>query len=144
MLLSTNVHMEAGRRNKSRLYQHVLNWIRWLQRTIVLQCSTVPLWRGLSSHKYSQKTPRSSPVRARYGVALVAPASDWYSAALLVIIYVISYNIGPRDNGTRLYISLMVSRRYLITFGNSSLHCSWSTKSLQSYLALKYCSDNGN
>ena len=31
------------------------------------------------------------------------PLSDWYSASVSVIIYVISYNIGPRYNGTRLY-----------------------------------------
>ena len=30
--------------------------------------------------------------------------SDWYSASVSVIIYVISYNIGPRYNGIRLYI----------------------------------------
>ena len=33
------------------------------------------------------------------------PASDWYSVLVPVIMYVISYNIGPRYNGTRMYIS---------------------------------------
>ena len=51
-----------------------------------------------------KKTPHSSPVRVRYGVSFVDPGSDWYSASVPVIIYVISYNIGPRYNGTRLYL----------------------------------------
>ena len=54
-------------------------------------------------YKYSQKTPHSSPVRASYGVSFEDPASDWYSAAVPVITYVISYNTGPRYNSTRLY-----------------------------------------
>ena len=64
-----------------------------------IQCSVV-ITRPI--HKYSQNTPHSSPVRTRYGVYFVNPASDWYSASVLVIIYVISYNIGSRYNGTRL------------------------------------------
>ena len=48
-------------------------------------------------------TPHSSPIRARYVVSFVDPASDWYSASVPVIIYVISYNIGLHYNGTRLY-----------------------------------------
>ena len=31
-------------------------------------------------------------------------AVDLYSVSVLVTIYVLSYNIGPRSNGTRLYI----------------------------------------
>ena len=38
----------------------------------------------------------------RYGVSFVGPASDWYSASVPVIIYAISYNIGPYHN-TQLY-----------------------------------------
>ena len=53
---------------------------------------------------YSQKTPHISPVRARYGVSFVDPASDWYSAWVPATIYVISYYIRPRYKGTRLYI----------------------------------------
>ena len=37
--------------------------------------------------------------------SFVDPASDWYSASVPVIIHVISYNIGPRYNGTWLYMS---------------------------------------
>ena len=55
--------------------------------------------RSFFSHKYSQTTPPSSPVRARYGVSFVDPASDWYSASVPVIIHVISYNTGSRYNG---------------------------------------------
>ena len=62
--------------------------------------------------KYSQKTTHSSPIRPRYGVSFVDPASDWYFASLPVIIYVISYNIGPCHNGTRLY-------SYLVSFLDS-------------------------
>ena len=36
-------------------------------------------------------------------VSYVYPASDWYSASVPVIIYVISYHIGPRYDSTRLY-----------------------------------------
>ena len=64
--------------------------------------SAVPLQRGLFSHKHSQKTPHSSPARVRYGVSFVDWASDWYSASVPVIVYVISYDITPRYNGTRL------------------------------------------
>ena len=52
---------------------------------------------------FRQKTPCSSPIRARYGVSFEDPASDWYSASVPVIIYVICYNIGLCYNGTRLY-----------------------------------------
>ena len=34
----------------------------------------------------------------------LSTATRWYSASVPVIIHVISYNIGPRYNGTRLYI----------------------------------------
>ena len=55
---------------------------------------------------FSQKTQHSSPVRASYGVSFVEPSSDWYSALVRVIIYVISCNIGPHYNGIRLYITV--------------------------------------
>ena len=58
--------------------------------------SAVPLKRGQFSHKYSQKTYHSSPVR--YGLSFVDPASDWYSASVPVI-------IGLRYNGTLLYLA---------------------------------------
>ena len=54
-----------------------------------------------------QKTPQSSPVRVRYGVSLVDPASDWYFASVSAIINEISYNIGSRYNCTRLYVGCM-------------------------------------
>ena len=61
------------------------------------------------SRKYSEKTPHSSPVRARYGVFFVDPASEWYSPSDPAIIHVISYNIGQCYNGTRLYYLLITS-----------------------------------
>ena len=36
-------------------------------------------------------------------MSFVDPAFDWYSAPVPAIIYVISYNIVPRYNGTPLY-----------------------------------------
>ena len=54
--------------------------------------------------KYSQKTPHSSPIRVRYGVSFVDPASDWYHASVHVSIYEIFYNIRLHYNGTRLYL----------------------------------------
>ena len=44
-----------------------------------------------------------------YGVSLVEPASDWYSAPVPVIMYAIFYNIGPRYNGTRLQVFLPIN-----------------------------------
>ena len=56
--------------------------------------------RGEFSHKYPQKTPHSSPVRARYGVSFEGPALDWYCAWLPKIIYAISCYTGPCYSGT--------------------------------------------
>ena len=39
-------------------------------------------------------------------VSFVDSVSDWYSASVPAIIYALSYYIGPRYNGTRLYLSL--------------------------------------
>ena len=52
------------------------------------------------SHKYSQPTPHSSPIRVSYGMSLVDSASDWYSASVPAIIYAKSYCIGLYYNGT--------------------------------------------
>ena len=49
------------------------------------------------------------PIALRYGVSFVVPASDWYSASISIIINVISYNIGPRYNGTRLHVFFLMS-----------------------------------
>ena len=43
----------------------------------------------------------------RYGVPFVDPASDWYSASVPVIIYVIFYNIGAHYKGTRMYLLII-------------------------------------
>ena len=51
---------------------------------------------------YSQKTPHSSPVRARYMVSFVETAFDWYYASVPLIINAISYYVGLRYNGTGL------------------------------------------
>ena len=66
--------------------------------------SAVPLKRGQFSHRYSQKTPYSLPVRARYGVSFLDSTSDWYSASVPAIIYAIFYYFGMHYNGTWLYL----------------------------------------
>ena len=73
-------------------------------KILQVQCSAV-ITRSIFS-KYSQRTPHSSPARARYGVSFVDPKSGWHSDAFLVIIHVIYYNIRPRYNGTPLYYRL--------------------------------------
>ena len=67
-----------------------------------IQCGAV-ITRSIFSW-ILEKTSHSSPVRARCGVSFVDPASDRYFATVPVVIYAISYNIGPRYNGTRLYM----------------------------------------
>ena len=64
--------------------------------------SAVPLKRGQFSKDHKQTTPHSSPVRASYGVSFVETESDRYSTSIPATINAISYNIGPRYNGTRL------------------------------------------
>ena len=56
--------------------------------------SAVSLSCGTFSHKYSPTTPIARP-RSRGMAAFLCPASDWYSASVPVIFYVISYNIWP-------------------------------------------------
>ena len=53
---------------------------------------------------HKRQTPHGSPVRARYGVSFVDLASDWYSASVPVIIYVIPCNIRLCYNGSWLYL----------------------------------------
>ena len=74
----------------------------WMVNTV--QCSAVIMW--LFKKKYQQKTHHSSPVRAKYGVSFVDPATDWYSALISATINAISYYIGPRYNSTWLYVVL--------------------------------------
>ena len=66
------------------------------EHTVYSIYSVVPLKRG----QFSQIFTNSLPVRSRYGVSFVDPASDWYSASLSDNIEAISYYIGPRYNGT--------------------------------------------
>ena len=66
--------------------------------------SAVPLKRGEVSTKSSQKTPRSSPVRARFWVSSVKITSDAYFNSVIVMPYEKYCYVGPRYNGTRLYV----------------------------------------
>ena len=49
-----------------------------------------------------ERHPIARPLGRGMGVSFVNPASGSYSARVPVIIYAISYYIGPRYNGTRL------------------------------------------
>ena len=73
-------------------------WQIWVSVLPVLACSAVIM--TLIFSQIFLKIPHTSPVKARYGVSFVDPASDWYSASVLQIIYVISYNTGLCYNGT--------------------------------------------
>ena len=53
----------------------------------------------------SQKTPHSSPVRARYGVCFVGSNLKYYSVPVTAATLTISYHIGPHYNGTWLYFN---------------------------------------
>ena len=107
-------------------------------RTCIISCEThsaVPSYCGQFFHKYSQKTPHSSP-------AFVYPTSDWYSASVLVIISVISYNIGPRYNGTRLHCHKNASSDSLGRDWERTIH-SWLTfhdaRSVNSWKSRCFC-----
>ena len=75
-----------------------------LQCAQVARYSAVPLKRCQFSQKYQRKTPHISPIRARYWVSFVDPASDWYSASVPAMINAILTKL-DRDwyNGTGLY-----------------------------------------
>ena len=87
-----NLHMQQ---TSFTLYVKDIVWIHTLRcrYNAVKFCQILP-----------RNTAHSSPVMARYVVSFVDPASDWYSASLLVIKYLMSYDIGPRYNATRLYL----------------------------------------
>ena len=54
----------------------------------------------------SQQTPHnSSPVRAGYGVSFVSLKSELATDGIIAGLYVISWYIGPRYNGIRLYMA---------------------------------------
>ena len=71
-------------------------------RKIELQYGAV-IARSIFS-KILTKAPHSLPVRARYGEPFVYLNSDLYSTSFIASIYAAPCYIGPRYNGTRLYI----------------------------------------
>ena len=73
-------------------------------------------YNGQFSLNYLQKTPHSSPVRVKFGMNFVGPDSDWYSAWVSAIIYAISYYIGPRYNGTQLYIEIICMPYHIMCY----------------------------
>ena len=70
---------------------------------ITIQCGVV-ITRSVFS-KSSQRTPHSSPVRARYGMSVVTLKSNSVSATVIAVPCVIQWWIGPRYNGSWLYCS---------------------------------------
>ena len=62
-----------------------------------IQCSAV------NTVNFLTNVHKCSPIRTSYGVSFVDQASDWYSASVSVIIYVVSYNIGLHYKSTWLY-----------------------------------------
>ena len=46
----------------------------------------------------------SSPARARYGVSIVTASPDLCSASVIIVLYVLSCCIRPRNNDTSLYM----------------------------------------
>ena len=80
-----------------------------------------------------KRHPRARP----YGVSFVNPAPDWYSASVLVIIYVISYNIGPRYNSTRLYLTRRSWTSAGLRYGRRHLNAN-------SWKQIMMTSSNGN
>ena len=66
------------------------------------QCGGVITWSV--SPKSSQKTPHSSPVRARCGVYFVSLMFDLRSAIAIAVLNVILLQMWPCYNGTRLYL----------------------------------------
>ena len=73
------------------------------QDFIYIQCDAFKC--GQFSPKSSQKTPHSSPVRARHGMSFVNITSDAYFASVNVVPYAESCYVGPHYNGTRLYMA---------------------------------------
>ena len=65
------------------------------------------------------------------------PVSDWYSASVSVIIYVISYNIGPHYNGTGLYIQIPSQTEILFAHYIHYTFYSW-------WILLKFGTDDSN
>ena len=80
-------------------------WIKWIIHVVGIYRKYPMIWSVVNfPPQNSQKTPHSWPVGVRYGVSFMDPASDWYSALVPVIIYAVSYNIGPCHNDTELYL----------------------------------------
>ena len=61
-----------------------------------IQCEAVVKWSIFLTH--IRKGHPQLAFRVRYGICVVDQASDWYTASVAVIIYIISYNIGPPQN----------------------------------------------
>ena len=94
------------RHSQSRCPTQGMGWMCALTLDRVVHSNSYCKYNAVNFLKNIHKTPHSSPVRARYRVSIVDPASDWYSPWVPAIIYAISYCIGPCYNGTRLNSTL--------------------------------------
>ena len=105
-------------------------WLDIQQHTIHIQCSAV-ITRSHNIHKiHSIACPWGS---------FVDQVSDWYSASVPVIIYVISHNIGQRYNGTRLYVRYGGKAQWCVQIQPCSLSPALSKGKKGDYGMLSVC-----
>ena len=85
-----------------------VDWICYIEtgHEFELQCVAV-IARSVFIKKKSQNTPHISPVRPRFGVPFVGLVSNWYSASIPAIMYVICCYMGTRYTCTGLFIHWM-------------------------------------
>ena len=64
--------------------------------------------RSFFFQKSPQRSFHSSPVKASYGVSFVGSNSGWYLVSATAVIRAITWYIGPRFSGSRLYIKFII------------------------------------
>ena len=74
----------------------------WLLSKKLLAFSSRRILSYTVRYRYNAANFLTNSHKKLFGVSFVDSASDWYSAKVAVIIYVMSYNNGQRYNGTRL------------------------------------------
>ena len=92
------------RHHDSHKFHFISLYIQDTMVTLTLSIyNTVPLWCSQFFQKSSQQTPHSSPMRLRYGVSFVSSGSELCSAAVIAVLFVISWYIWQCYDGDRLY-----------------------------------------
>ena len=69
--------------------------------------TAVPSWCSKRSPIFPWMISHGSPARASYGVSFMEPVSDWCSVSFPAMMYEMPCYIGPRYDGTRLYIYMI-------------------------------------